>query len=171
MKKMKTNFRWAVGYLVTRLIFFIWVTIWIFWWYNIEWANMWIMTLWIWIAIAALILMVILHIIIFRMSDKARGKWLKILKRIWKIIWIILLVGIVFLIINIIYWKIQYSKIPEVEESMFYRTEHQTKLPDDEDALIQLQKLHSNNGLNATTRKKDLFEKIESVYFLYNWKY
>lgn len=52
---------------------------------------------------------------------------------------------------------------------MFYRTEHQTKLPDDEDALIKLQKLHSNNGLNATTREKDLFEKIESVYFLYNW--
>ena len=52
----------------------------------------------------------------------------------------ILLVGIVLLIINIIYGKIQYSKIPEVDESMFYRTEHQTKLPEEEDALIQLKK-------------------------------
>ena len=37
-----------------------------------------------------------------------------------------------------IYGKIQYSKIPEVDESMFQRSEHQTPLPDDQDALIQL---------------------------------
>jgi len=169
MKKVKTSFRWAVGYLVTRLIFFIWIAIWIFWWYNTEWANMRIMTLWIWIATAALIFMIVLHIIIFRMSDKAREKWLKILKIIWKIIWIILLVGIVLLIINIIYGKIQYSKIPEVEESLFYRTEHQIKLPEDEDALIQLQKKRPINTLNVTTREKDILETIEPIYFLYNW--
>ena len=39
-------------------------------------------------------------------------------------------------IINIIYGKNQYSKIPEVDESIFQRTEHQAILPDNEDALI-----------------------------------
>jgi hypothetical protein len=43
--------------------------------------------------------------------------------------------------INIIYGKLQYSKIPEVDESIFYRSNHQIPLPDDEDALIQLRKL------------------------------
>ena len=169
MKKTKRSFRWAFGYIFIRLIFFTWVVIAISWWYNISWTELWIMTLWISIAILALIIMVILHIIIFRMSDKAREKWLKILKRIWKIIWIILLVGIVLLITNIIYGKIQYSKIPEVDESMFYRTGHQTKLPDDEDALIQLEKLYPRDTYYTTTRAKTTLEKLESAYFLYNW--
>lgn len=169
MKKTKRSFRWAFGYIFIRLIFFLWVVIAIFWWYNISWTELWIMTLWISIAILALIIMIILHIIIFRMSDKAREKWLKILKWIWKAIWISLLIWIVLLIINIIYGKIQYSKIPEVEESMFLRTEHQTKLPEEEDALIQLQKKRPINTLNVTTREKDILETIEPIYFLYNW--
>ena len=60
-----------------------------------------------------------------------------------------------------IYGKIQYSKIPEVNESMFQRSEHQTPLPDDEDALIQLKKLgdeYSKNGL-----WKDLDKLYQSI--------
>ena len=159
MKKTKRSFRWAFGYIFIRLIFFSWVAIALFWWYNISWTELWIMTLWISIAIIALIIMVILHIVIFRMSDKVREKWIKILRIIWKIIWITLLVALILLIINIIYGKIQYSKIPEVDESMFYRTEHQTKLPEEEDALIQLKKL--DNNLNDN----ELFKNIESIYY------
>lgn len=171
MKKTKRSFRWAFGYIFIRLIFFTWVVIAIFWWYNTSWTELWIMTLWISIAILALIIMVILHIIIFRMSDKTREKWLKILKRIWKIIWIILLVGIILLILNIIYGKIQYSKIPEVEESMFYRTEHQTKLPDDEDALIQLQKAwESYTNFNGSLHKNELWKNLGDIYKVYNWQ-
>lgn len=169
MKKTKRSFRWAFGYIFIRLIFFLWVVIAIFWWYNTSWTKLWIMTLWISIAILALIIMIILHIIIFRMSDKAREKWLKILKIIWKIIWITLLVALILVTINIIYGKIQYSKIPEVEESMFLRTEHQTKLPDDEDALIQLEKLYPRDTYYTTTRAKTTLEKLESAYKIYNW--
>jgi hypothetical protein len=60
-----------------------------------------------------------------------------------------------------IYGKIQYSKIPEVNESMFQRSEHKTPLPDDEDALIQLKKLddeYSKNGL-----WKDLDKLYQSI--------
>lgn len=176
MKKTKRSFRWAFGYIFIRLIFFTWVAIAIFWWYNTSWTELWIMTLWIFIAILALIIMIILHIIIFRMSDKAREKWLKILKRIWKIIWIILLVGIVLLIINIIYGKIQYSKIPEVEESMFLHTEHQTKLPDNEDALIQLKKAEEwYINFNGSLYKNELWKNFGEIYKIYNgqswWKF
>jgi hypothetical protein len=48
-----------------------------------------------------------------------------------------LLIALVVAIINIIYGKNQYSKIPEVDESIFQRTEHQNILPDEQDALIQ----------------------------------
>ena len=44
---------------------------------------------------------------------------------------------------------------------MFYLTKHQTKLPDDEDALIQLQTKRPINSLNVTTREKDILETIE----------
>lgn len=47
-----------------------------------------------------------------------------------------------------IYGKIQYSKIPEVDETMFHRNEHQTPLPESEDALIQLRKLDDEYSKN-----------------------
>ena len=62
-------------------------------------------------------------------------------------------------IINIIYGKNQYSKIPEVDESMFLRSEHQTPLPDDEDALIQLRKLGDEYS------KNELWKDLEAIYF------
>ena len=58
-----------------------------------------------------------------------------------------------------IYGKIQYSKIPEVDESMFYRSEHQTPLPNDEDALIQLRKLDDEYS------KNELWKNLEAIYF------
>ena len=57
-----------------------------------------------------------------------------------------------------IYGKIQYSRIPEVDESIFQRSEHQTQLPDDEDALIQLRKLDDKY------RENELWENLESIY-------
>ena len=59
-----------------------------------------------------------------------------------------------------IYGKIQYSKFPEVDESMFYRSEHQTPLPDDEDALIQL-KQHENKR-----NKSELWHDLDAMYKL-----
>ena len=58
-----------------------------------------------------------------------------------------------------IYGKIQYSKIPEVDESMFQRSEHQTPLPDDQDALIQLKKFDDNWTNN------ELLKDLEAIYF------
>ena len=57
-----------------------------------------------------------------------------------------------------IYGKIQYSKIPEVDESMFQRSEHQTPLPDDQDALIQLRKLDDEYSKNET------WKDLETIY-------
>jgi hypothetical protein len=59
-----------------------------------------------------------------------------------------------------IYGKIQYSKIPEVDESMFYRSEHQTQLPDDEDALIQLKQYE--NKWNTS----ELWHDLDAMYRL-----
>jgi hypothetical protein len=58
-----------------------------------------------------------------------------------------------------IYGKIQYSKVPEVDESMFQRSEHQTPLPDDEDALIQLRKLDDEYS------KNELWKDLDAIYF------
>jgi hypothetical protein len=57
-----------------------------------------------------------------------------------------------------IYGKIQYSKIPEVDESMFQRNEHQTPLPDDEDALIQLRNFDDKYNEN------ELWKNLETIY-------
>lgn len=57
-----------------------------------------------------------------------------------------------------IYGKIQYSKIPEVDESIFQRTEHQTPLPDDEDALIQLRKFDDKY------KENELWKNLETIY-------
>jgi hypothetical protein len=50
---------------------------------------------------------------------------------------------LLILIGDIIYGKIQWSKIPEIDESVFKRDYHQTKLPDEEDALVQLRAYNS----------------------------
>ena len=55
-------------------------------------------------------------------------------KKVW-IITTVILLSIV--IVDLIYGKLQWSKIPEIDESIFARKEHQTKLSDEEDALIQ----------------------------------
>jgi hypothetical protein len=57
-----------------------------------------------------------------------------------------------------VYGKIKYSKIPEVDESIFQRNEHQTQLPDDEDALIQLRKLDDKYSEN------ELWKNLEVIY-------
>lgn len=80
-------------------------------------------------------------------------------KKVW-IITTIILLSIV--IIDLIYGKIQWSKIPEVDESIFNRTEHQTELPDKEDALIQLKNNYS------LWYKNDVREALELIYFSEN---
>ena len=57
-----------------------------------------------------------------------------------------------------VYGKIKYSKIPEIDESIFQRNEHQTQLPDDEDALIQLRKLDDKYSEN------ELWKNLEAIY-------
>jgi hypothetical protein len=47
-------------------------------------------------------------------------------------------------IINLIYGKIQWSKVPEIDTSIFAREKHQTQLPNEEDALIQLKNNYSS---------------------------
>jgi len=71
----------------------------------------------------------------------------------------LILFALFLLIVDIIYGKIQYSKIPEIDESMFQRSEHQTPLPDNEDALIQLKKL------DESRTNSDLWHNIEKAYF------
>ena len=133
------------------------------------------MKLWIRIAVICLIFMGLLHIVIFRLKWETRDKWIKLLKKIWKIIgkwiWILLIIGLIVAIINIIYGKNQYSKIPEVDESIFLRTEHQTILPDDQDALIQLNKKENEtlSTFNQTEKEMDVLEVLEYAYRNYNW--
>ena len=126
--KIKKNFWWMVGYILTWLVFFSWVAIFVRWLNASDSSigDLSMMYLWLWIKL------------IFRLKWETREKWIRILKKIWKWIWIFLLICLILLIIDIIYGKIQYSKVPEVDESMFQRSEHQAPLPDDEDALIQL---------------------------------
>ena len=66
-------------------------------------------------------------------------------KKVWIITTIVLFS---LIIINLIYGKIQWSKIPEIDESIFAREEHQNKLPDKEDALIQLKDIHGSWYMN-----------------------
>ena len=164
-EKPKRSFWWMFGYILTWLAFFAWVAICIYgWyysdgWYNTDSPNLEIMKIWIRIVVIVSIFMLILHIIIFRLKWETRGRWIKILKIIWKWFWNLLLIALVLLIITLIYGKIQYSKIPEVDESMFLRSEHQTPLPDDEDALIQLRKLGDEYS------KNELWKDLEAIYF------
>ena len=79
-------------------------------------------------------------------------------KKIWIITTIVLFS---LIIINLIYGKIQWSKIPEIDESIFAREEHQTKLPDEEDALIQLKAF--NSWYIAS-----ILNPLDS-YYLYEW--
>ncbi|MBO4516042.1 hypothetical protein J5751_01055 [bacterium] len=52
---------------------------------------------------------------------------------------------------------------------MFYRTEHQTELPDDEDAFIQLQKAQeSYTNFNGSLYKNELWKNLSNIYKIYN---
>ncbi len=73
-------------------------------------------------------------------------------KKVWIVTTIILFLPIM---IWLIYWKIQRYKIPKVEESTFHRTEHQVKLPDEEDGLIQLR--------NYIENLPDIFQKLDWI--------
>ncbi len=173
--KPKRSFWWMFGYILTWLIFFAWVAIGIYGWYSWQYPNMWVMKLWIRIAIICFIFMWLLHVVIFRMKWETREKRIKRLKKIWKIIgkwgWILLLIGLVIAIINIIHGKNEYSKIPEVDESIFLRTEHQSILPDDQDALIQLNKKERERRStpNKTGKEMDVLEVLEYAYRNFNW--
>lgn len=113
----------------------------------------------------------ILHIVIFRMKWKTRELWINILKKLWKWIGIGLLIALVIAIINIIYGKLQYSKIPEVDESIFYRSNHQIPLPDDEDALIQLRKLDEEAmSFNWVVAKNEVWKNLGEIYKTYKWQ-
>jgi len=142
IEKPKKSFWWMVGYIFTWLVFFSWVAIFVHWLNDTDSSvgDLFMMHLWLWITLMCFVVMLALHIVIFRLKWETRGRWIKILKIIWKWFWNLLLIALVLLIITLIYGKIQYSKIPEVDESIFLRSEHQTPLPDDEDALIQLRK-------------------------------
>ena len=153
-EKPKRSFWWIVGYIATWLIFFAWVGIFICWLDE----SFLLMYLWLWITLVCFVVMLVLHIVIFRLKWETQKKWIRILKRIWKCFWWFLLIALVLLIINMIYGKIQYSKIPEVDESIFQRNEHQTQLPEDEDALIQLRKFDDKYSEN------ELWENLEAIY-------
>lgn len=174
-KNGKKNFWWIVGYITTRLVFFTWVAIWLYWWYFWLFPNMWIMKLGIIITVICFIFMGILHIIIFRLKWEIREKSIKILKRIWKLIWksalILTLLCIFVLIIDTLYYKNRYAKIPEVDESMFYRTEHQDILPEDQDALIQLKKKDDERmrRSNASEKEIEVLEGLSYAYQNFNW--
>ena len=95
-------------------------------------------------------------------------------KKVW-IITTIVLFSLV--IINLIYGKIQWSKIPEIDESIFAREEHQTKLPDEEDALIQLKLFQEKIYWPDNDKIMENLEKISLLLTSYNenekieWKY
>ena len=72
-------------------------------------------------------------------------------------LWLVL-ATLVLLVINIIYGKILYSKIPEVNESIFQRSKHQTPIPDNEDALIQLRKLEDKYN------ESELWKNLDAIY-------
>ena len=160
-EKPKKSFWWMFGYILTWLIFFSWVAIFVRWLNDSgsSVGDLSMMYLWLWITLVCFIVMLVLHIVIFRLKWETREKWIKCIKKIWKWIWIFLLICLILLIINMICGKIQYSKIPEVDESMFHRGEHQTPLPDDEDALIQLRDLDDKYS------KNELWKDLDAIYF------
>ena len=80
-------------------------------------------------------------------------------KKVWIITTIVLFL---LIIVNLIYGKIQWSKIPEIDTSIFAREKHQTQLPDEEDALIQLKNNYSSWYTN------DVWEALEILYFSEN---
>ena len=72
--------------------------------------------------------------------------------------WFIITITLIFIIIiNLIYGKINWSKIPEINESIFYRDYHQTKLSEKEDAIYQL-KNYNNWNINH------IFMLLDSYY-------
>jgi len=109
--------------------------------------------------------MAIRHIIMFRLKGEAREKWMKFFRWVWKGVKYLFIGILVLLIINLIYGKIRYSKLPEVDESIFLRTDHQTILPDDEDALIQLRNKDDDISLNRIDGE-GVWSDLQRVYYV-----
>ena len=89
-------------------------------------------------------------------TEKTKKSFWKIIGRLFVYL---IFIALALLILDIIYGKIQYTKIPKVNESMFQRSEHQIQLSDDKDALIQLKKL------DEKWTNSELWHNIEEVYF------
>lgn len=81
-------------------------------------------------------------------------------KKIWYITVIILFL---LIMINLIYGKFYWSKIPKVDESILVRTEKQIKLPDEKDALVQLKSFNSWYINTAS-----ILSPLDS-YYMYEW--
>ena len=62
-------------------------------------------------------------------------------------------------VINLIYGKLLWSKIPKIDESIFQRSEHQTQMPEENDAIIQFKKFEDY------LEKDELWQNIESFCF------
>ena len=77
-------------------------------------------------------------------------------KKVWYITTSILLLIVV---INLIYGKLLWSKIPKIDESIFQRSEHQTQMPEENDAIIQFKKFEDY------LEKDELWQNIESFCF------
>ena len=80
-------------------------------------------------------------------------------KKTWYITTVIL---VLITIISLLYEKIQRSKIPDVDESIFYRSEHQIKLPDEKDALIQSQNTFGYWHTNWYTN--NIWKVLDALY-------
>ena len=165
LKKPEKSVRWIIAYVLLWIIFFLWVYIWIYGGFIFPVPDIQIMKLWIRITVIAFVFMFIRHIIMFRLKWEAREKWMKFFRWVWKGVKYLFIVILVLLVINLIYGKIRYSKLPEVDESMFLRTDHQTILPDDEDALIQLRNKDDDISLNRIDGE-GVWSDLQRVYYV-----
>ena len=76
-------------------------------------------------------------------------------KKIWIITTTILFI---LVICNCIYGKIRYLKLPQVDESIFQHYEHNTKLPEEKDAIIQI-----NKALQWTWEIQDILSNLDRI--------
>lgn len=100
-------------------------------------------------AVGLLVYILFVSIIWIIKCYRLRKKWIiswKILDTVpeKKIVWIITLIFLfVVVIVDFMYWKFRYSKIPWIDETTLNRKEHNIPLPAEEDAIIQLKALES----------------------------
>lgn len=98
-------------------------------------------------AVGLLVYILFVSIIWIIKCYRLRKKWIiswKILDTVpeKKIVWIITLIFLfVVVIVDFMYWKFRYSKIPWIDETTLNRKEHNIPLPAEEDAIIQLKAL------------------------------